>query len=130
MPQILAVREVRPDCPKPVHDSLNAYRKGCRCPLARARKQHHDRLYRQRRHAAGWRRCQPARPPEPPDPVVVLRLVRAMSVANVRHCERHAAIDVLDAQGLTAREVAARVGTTTRAVQRQRARRRAREGKK
>lgn len=58
------------------------------------------------------------------DPVAVERAVGGDRALRLTAVERRAAIDQLDALGLTATEVAIRLGTTVRTVQRQRQRRR------
>lgn len=127
----MLVREVRPDCPRPVHGTRYAYRKGCRCDDTMTSKRGYDLSWR-RRHGRPAR-CQGTAGPRvtraiEADWVMVDRLVRGIVAPNTRHVDRHAAIDILDRRGWTAREIARQVGTTKRSVERQRQRCRAREG--
>lgn len=97
---------------------------GCVCPEAyedhrrRVRRSNANRPYIRGRAAnlCGSRRGV--------DPVAVERAAGGDRALRLTVAERRAAIDLLDAQGFTAADVAARLGITVRTVQRQRTRRR------
>ncbi|MBM0203241.1 hypothetical protein JNW90_09055 [Micromonospora sp. STR1s_5] len=99
-------------------------RYGCKCPEAaednrlRTRRKNQCKPYIRGRvsNMAGARTGL--------DPIAVERAVGGDRALRLTAAERRAAIDQLDALGLTATEVAVRLGTTVRTVQRQRARRR------
>jgi FixJ family two-component response regulator len=65
-----------------------------------------------------------ATPVEMPDWVNVERLTEGGDVQPSCLAELHAAMDILEARGLTSREIASRLGCARRTVQRHRARRR------
>lgn len=67
--------------------------------------------------------------PEPEDPVVVRRLILGdLCYVAFGAAVRRAALDEVDRDGASARDVAERLGCTVRTVQRHRARRRCSEG--
>lgn len=127
----MLVREVRPDCPAPVHGTRYTYRKGCRCTDTMEQRRLYERTWRASLCRPDARRGRgPVTQAVPADLLVVAELVRGNPMPGARRVDRQAAIDQLDARKPqpTARWIAERVGTTPRSVVRQRARRRAREG--
>ncbi|SCL16448.1 hypothetical protein GA0074692_0032 [Micromonospora pallida] len=115
-----------PDCPARRHGTASARRhQRCCCPEAiAAAKAANHRGYLSRGYIRGSVSNQRA-PRHGFDEVVVDRAVDGPRPAQMTLPEIHAAIDRLTARGESAREIAKRLGVTTRTVTRQRARRRA-----
>lgn len=114
-------------CRARLHDSELARAGGCVCPVGWGQPYCPPRRPQQRTYVSGRRgnnRGPTRRTVVEPDEIAVERFVggdRSLTLAKV---ERDAAIDRLDRYGLSAREVAIRLGLTQRTVTRRRAERR------
>lgn len=110
-------------CTARIHDTLWAYSKyGCRCPAAREA----NRLDRERRRVRSQHIHRKGPASGYVDQVAVQRCLNEQFGRGERH-ELHTAIGRLEAEQLTTRVIASRLGITERTVTRYRARRRQEE---
>jgi hypothetical protein len=114
-------------CRARIHDSAEAREQGCVCPVAFGVPYRPARSAPQRRYISG--RLQNMLGPRlrtvtEPDEIAVDRAVGGDQSLRLAVIERGAAIAKLDRFGLSASEIAVRLGTTQRTVERWRARNR------
>ncbi|OKI47209.1 helix-turn-helix domain-containing protein [Micromonospora sp. CB01531] len=109
------------DCPARHHGTWYAYlRLGCTHPEARDAYLAHKRRENRRRPYIRGRMSNRGSRRGPVDPMAVDRAVGGDRALRLTVDERQAAIDVLDAQGLSANAIAIRLGISARTVHRRR----------
>lgn len=107
-------------CPARRHGTADARKRHrCTCPDAVEALRRRERSYRQRTYVRGRAiNCGPGAPGF--DEIAVDRAVAGDRTVRLNALERWAAIDRLDARGMSARQVAEQLGVTTRTVTRRR----------
>lgn len=113
-------------CRTRVHEAADARRAGCVCPVDWGKKYQRPRTYPGVYvPGRGVNRCGPRRQTvTEPDWAAVDRALGGDRSLTLAVADRYDAIDRLDQLGLSARQIAVRLGVTMRTVQRRRAERR------